>query len=133
MPYSEGAVRGGEQRKENSYGDQWALAKCVDPILVPQQTEQFGVQAGLEDLHLQRIVLICVDSKVLDLIERDALVFRCRRIGGRITRRIGAKGPDVYASGRDRAVGVDLHDMPSGSHQIGQGNSGARRRRRMDR
>jgi hypothetical protein len=80
MPYSEKVVRlcselRTEDKKQKSYRDQWALAKCVDPILIPQQTEQFDVQARLEYLHIQRIVLICVDAKVLDLVQGDALVF----------------------------------------------------------
>ncbi len=70
-----------ENAREKSYRDQWALTEGIDPILVPQQTKEFRVQARLEDLHLQRVVLICVNTKVFNLVEWDALVFRCRCIG----------------------------------------------------
>lgn len=98
----------GAEYGEGPYGDQRTLAEGVDPVLVPQQTQEFCVQARLEDLHLQRVVLVCVNAKVFDLIERDVLIFRCRSIGRRIPRRISSKGADVHSSSRDRTIRVDL-------------------------
>ena len=66
-----------ENVQEKAYRDQRALAKSVNPILVPQHTKELRVQARLEDLHIQRVVLICVNAKVFNLVERDALIFRC--------------------------------------------------------
>lgn len=34
-----------------TYRDKWTLAEGVHPVLVPQKTEQFGVEARLEDLN----------------------------------------------------------------------------------
>jgi hypothetical protein len=78
MPYSKNdeLAISAQEYSEGLYRDQRALAKGVNPVLVPQQTQEFCVQARLEDLHLQGIVLICVNAKVFDLIERDALIFR---------------------------------------------------------
>jgi hypothetical protein len=39
--------------REKTYRDQWALAKGVDPIFVPQHTKELRIQARLEDLHVQ--------------------------------------------------------------------------------
>lgn len=102
-----------ENTREKAYRDQRALTKGVDPILVPQHTKELRVQARLEDLHVQRVVLICMNAKVFDLVEWDALIFRCRCMGRRIPRRISAKGANVYSSSRYRTVGVDLYHTSS--------------------
>jgi hypothetical protein len=57
MPYSEWnnckPSVGVENVQDKTYRDQWALAKRVDPILVPQHTKELRIQARLEDLHVQ--------------------------------------------------------------------------------
>ncbi|SRR5216684_2040155 len=98
---------------EKSHRDQRALAKGVDPILVPQQAKEFRVQTRLEDLHIQRVVLICVNTKVFNLVEWNALIFRCRCTRRRIPRRISAKGADVHSSSRDCTVGINLSHTSS--------------------
>ena len=47
-------------------------------------------------------------TKVLNLVERDALVLATRPIGRRVVLGVGAERANVDLSGRDRAVGVNL-------------------------
>ena len=50
-------------------------------------------------------------TKVLDLIERDGLIFGCRNVGRRVVLWICTEGTDIDFSGGDGTVGVDLHEI----------------------
>ena len=50
-------------------------------------------------------------TKVLDLAERDRLIFGCRSVGRRIVLWVRAEGANVYLAGGDGAIGVDLHEI----------------------
>ena len=78
-----------------TYGDERALAERVNPILVPQQSEQFLVKFTGENLDFELVVLICVDTKVFNLVQRDRLVFRRNGIGGSVCRWISAESAYV--------------------------------------
>ena len=49
--------------------------------LVPQHVQHVRVQAGLEEGDVQRVVLVGVHPKVLDLAHRDGLVLAGLRVG----------------------------------------------------
>lgn len=121
-----------ENAQEKMYRDQRALAKGVDPILVPQQTKELRVQARLEYLHVQRVILICVNAKIFNFVEWDALIFRRRCIRRRIPRGISAKGANVYSSSRYRTIGVNLYYTSSALRYVDQKGGDAPQLRRMD-
>ena len=68
-----------------THGNDLALTQSVDPILVPQQIQQLGVQARFEDGHLELIVRVGVDAEIFDLVERDGLVVAGGSIGRGVT------------------------------------------------
>jgi hypothetical protein len=89
--------------------DQRALAERVHPILIPQHTQQLIIQARLEHLDLELVVLVRVDTKVLDLAERDRLVLGRGHVLRRVVLGERAEGADVDLARGDGAVRVD-HD-----------------------
>ena len=50
-------------------------------------------------------------TKVLDLIERNRLVFGCRNVGRRVVLRVRAECTNIYFTSGDRTVGVDLREI----------------------
>ena len=70
-----------------------------------------GVQARREDLNLELVILVGMHTKVLDLVEGDRLVFGCRDVGRSIVLWVRAEGANVYLTGGDGTVGVDLHEI----------------------
>jgi shikimate 5-dehydrogenase len=86
------------------------LAERVDPVLVPQETQELCVETALEDLHVELVVLVRVDAKILDLRQRNGLVLGSGGRGRGIVLGVGPEGTDVYFAGRDSAVRVDLEN-----------------------
>jgi hypothetical protein len=68
-----------------------------------------GVQTRCENLNVKLVILVCVYTKVLDLIERNRLVFGCRSVGWRVVLRICAESTNIYLASGDGTIGVDLH------------------------
>src|SRR5579859_1498767 len=62
--------------------------------------------------NLQRIILICMDTEILDFVQRDGLVFTRLRVGGDVFVGIRAEGADVNFAGGDCTVRVDLLSDP---------------------
>lgn len=91
-----------------THRDQWTLTQGIYPIFVPEQTQELGVQTGFENLHLKRIILVGMDTKVFNLVKRDRLVLGGYGIWGRVVVRVRAEGANVDFAGRDSAVGIDL-------------------------
>ena len=50
-------------------------------------------------------------TKVLDLIERNRLIFGCRNVGRCVVLWIRAEGANIDLSGGDGTVGVDLREI----------------------
>ena len=65
-------------------GDEGRGRQGVDPVLVPQQVQDVGVQAGLEKGDVQGVVALAVHPKVLNLVHGDGLVLAGRRVWGRV-------------------------------------------------
>ena len=84
------------------------LTERIDPILVPQQAKQLVIQRRLEDLYVQRVVLVRMDTEILDLVQWDRLVFGRNGIGWRIVLWVGTEGADIDFTCRDGTVGIDL-------------------------
>lgn len=97
--------------------DQGALAERVDPVLVPEESEQLVVQRRLEDLDVDLVVLVRVYTEVLDLAQRDGLVFGGDGVGRGVVLGVGTEGADVDLAGRDGAVGVDLRGKSVSAQQ----------------
>lgn len=91
-----------------THRDQRTLAEGVHPVLVPQHPQQLRVQTGLEDLYLEGVVLIRMDTEIFDLVERDGLVFGGRGGRGLVVLWVGAEGADIDFTSGDGAVWVDL-------------------------
>ena len=70
-----------------------------------------GVQARCEDLNLKLVILVGVYTKVLDLIERDRLIFGRRSVGWRVILWICAESANIYLTGGDGTIGVDLEGI----------------------
>ena len=70
------------------YREQGAGGESVDPVLVPQEVQEVGVQRGLEVGHLQGVVLATVHPKVLYLLQGDGLV-----LGRPLIRRVEPLNP----------------------------------------
>lgn len=100
-----------------SVRDQGALAERIDPVLVPQESEQLIVKSRLEDLDVDLVVLIRMDTKILNLAERDGLVLGGSGIGRGIVLWVGTEGADVDLSSRDGAVWVDLRSLSAYAQQ----------------
>ena len=69
--------------------------------MVPQAVQQTLVHGGLEIGHVQGVILLTVDTEVLDLVERNGLV-----LGGPFVRRFisfgeGSEGSEIHFSGRN--------------------------------
>ena len=60
-------------------------------------------------MNLKLVILIGMYTKVLDLIERNRLIFRRRNVRGRVVLWICAESSNVYLAGGDGTIGVDLH------------------------
>ena len=89
--------------------NRWALRNGGHPVLVPQQSQELLIEARLEHLDFELIVLICVNTKVLNLVQGDRLVLGLfRRCGWLVAVGVSAEGADVDLSGRNGAVRVDL-------------------------
>ena len=56
-------------------GDQRRRAECVDPVVVPERIQQPLVHHRLEVGDLERVVRLAVDAEILNLAQRDGLVF----------------------------------------------------------
>ena len=97
------------ETRDLTHGDQWTLAKSVDPILIPEETEKVSIQAGCEDLDVKLVILVRMYTKVLNLVERDRLIFGRRSVGWRVVLWICAESANVYLTGGDGAIGVDLY------------------------
>lgn len=63
------------RRETWAYRYQRALAESVHPILVPEQRKQLIIEGRLEDFHVDLIVLIRMNTKVLNLAQRNRLIF----------------------------------------------------------
>ena len=61
-----GEVTGGEERGGR---------QGVDPVLGPEQVQQASINAGLEVGDVEAVVGLAMHAKVLDLAQRDRLVF----------------------------------------------------------
>ena len=66
-PYSE--------TSDSTHGHDLTLAQRIDPVLVPKQIQQLGIQTRLEHGDLQLVVCVGVNSKVFDLVKRYGLIF----------------------------------------------------------
>ena len=55
-------------------------------------------------------------TEILNLVERDRLVFGCRNVGRGVVFWICAEGTDIYLASGDGTVGVDLREI---SQRIG--------------
>ena len=95
-------------KKFPTHRNQRTLAQGINPIFIPQHAQQLCIQTRLEDLNVDLIILVCMDTKVLDLVQRNRLVFRRGSVGRCIILWVGAECSNVDFSGRDCAVGVDL-------------------------
>ena len=80
-------------------GDERALAECVDPVLVPKEAEELLVKTRAKDLDVKLVVLVGVDTKVLDLAERDRLVVGPCGRGGFVVLWVGTEGANVDFAG----------------------------------
>lgn len=54
--------------------EQARTSQRVDPVLVPQRVQELAVQGGFEVSDVELIVLLAVDTKVLDFVQRNRLV-----------------------------------------------------------
>jgi len=70
-----------------------------------------GVQAGCEDLNVKLVILVGMYAEVLNLIERNRLIFGRRNVGRRVVFWICAEGADIYLASRDGTVWVDLREI----------------------
>lgn len=59
-----------------AYREERGLGESVDPILVPELVQEMCVESGLEVGDLQGVVLLAVNTKVLNLAQRNSLVLR---------------------------------------------------------
>lgn len=50
---------------------EWGAAEVTHPVFLPERLDDVVIQVVLEQLHLQRIVLVVVDSKLSDLFHGD--------------------------------------------------------------
>ena len=107
-PLSRTSIKSRMDQIRCTHRNKGTLTERIDPILVPQQAKQLVIQRRLEDLYVQRIVLVRMDTEILDLVQWDRLVFGRNGIGWRIVLWVGTEGTDVDFTCRDGTVGIDL-------------------------
>ena len=93
-------------------GEQAGRTQRVHPIFVPERFQQTSIETRLEVGEIERVVLLAVDAKVLDLVEGDGLVFGGRVIGGLVALGVGAKSADVDFAGGNGAHRIDNDGHP---------------------
>lgn len=57
------------------------------------------------------VILVGMYAKVLDFVERNRLIFGRRSVGWRVVLWISAESANVYLTGGDGTIGVDLRAM----------------------
>ena len=61
----------------NANRNQWCLTERIDPIFIPEESQQLIIEFGFENGNFNRIVSVGVYTKIFNLLQWDRLVVRC--------------------------------------------------------
>ena len=67
-PVSRTSIKSRMDQIRCTHRNKGTLTERIDPILVPQQAKQLVIQRRLEDLYVQRVVLVRMDTEILNLV-----------------------------------------------------------------
>jgi hypothetical protein len=95
--------------EKTTHGDERTLTEGINPILIPEHSQEVIIETRFKDLNVQLIVLICVNTEIFNLVQRNGLIFGCSGTGRGVVFRISAEGPDIDFSSGNGTVWINLY------------------------